>query len=296
MAYLEMIEIFLMQLINGIIIGAIYSLMAVGLTITWTISKVPDFSQGSLYMVAAYTAFFATTLLNFPFFLSLIVAMALSSVLSASIEKLVYRTIRSKPVVPWMQTALIAAIGLLFLIENVAVFLWTPKAKIFPSPYLGIKLSIMGMPLSLQRLLVLICAVIIFAILSLFIYRTTTGKAIRATAQDIDAAKLMGINVEQIYSIIFALGGALTAAAGVLISPLYAVYPTMGTLPIVKSMVVVILAGLGSVPGAIIGGFTLGIVETLCAVYISAEFHHAYAFFILIIVLLLRPAGIFGKK
>lgn len=291
-----MIEIFLAQLVNGIIIGAIYSLMAIGITITWTISGIPDFSQGSLYMIAAYTAFFAITLLNLPFFLSLIVAMTLSSILSVSIEKLVYRTIRSRPTVPWMQTALIAAIGLLFLIENVAVFLWTPKAKIFPSPYLGIKLPIMGITISAQRLLVLLCAVILFAIVSLFINRTATGKAIRATAQDIDAAKLMGINVEHIYSIIFALSGALTAAAGVLISPLYAVYPVMGTFPMLKSMVVVILAGLGSVPGAIIGGFTLGIVETLCAVYISAEFHHGYAFFILIIVLLLRPAGIFGKK
>ena len=290
------LELLLLQLVIGTIIGAIYSLMAIGLTTIWNISGIPEFAQAGLYVIAAYVGFFVAILLNLPFFLTLIVAMIVSAILSITIEKLVYRTIRIRRGIPWMHTALIAAIGLSFLIENVAVFLWTPKAKIYPSPYIDIILHLGPISLSAQRLLILVVAIILFAVVSLFIKRTWMGKSIRATAQDLEAAQLMGINADRVYSIIFGLGGALTAAAGVLISPLYAVYPAMGTLPLVKALIVIVLGGVGSIPGAIIGGFIVGIIETLCAVFISAEYQHGYAFFILIVALLFKPEGIFGKK
>jgi branched-chain amino acid transport system permease protein len=269
--------------------------MGIGLTIIWTISGIPEFSQAGLYMLAAYTALFAVSQLEIPFFLALIVAMIISSMLSILIEKSVYHTIRIRPGPVWMHTALICAIGLSNLIENVGVILWTPKPKSMPSPY-PMPIYLGPISLSVQRLLVLVVAVVFFVVISRFMKKTWMGKAIRATAQNLEAAKLMGINTGTVYSAIFGLGGALTAAAAVLISPLYAIYPSMGTLPLVKALVVVVLGGLGSIPGAITAGFTIGIIESLCAGFISADYQHGYAFFVLILTLVFRPEGIFGKK
>lgn len=289
------IDHLLSQLIIGTVLGSVYSLMGIGLTIIWTISGIPEFSQAGIYMLSAYIALFAVSQLNLHFFLAMLFAMAIAAVISVLIEKSVYRTVRMRPGPVWMHTALICAIGLSMLIENVGVVLYTAKPKTMPSPY-PMPIQIGPISIALQRLLILVVAVILFIVISLFIKRTWLGKAIRAAAQNLEAAKLMGINTDTIYSAIFALGGALTGAAAVLISPLYSLFPAMGTLPLVKALVVVVLGGLGSIPGAIVAGFIVGIVESLCTGFISAEYQHGYAFFILIIVLMLRPEGIFKKK
>lgn len=288
-------EHLLSQLIIGTILGSIYSLMGVGLTIIWTISRIPDFSQAGIYMLSAYVALLAISQLNLHFFLSLLLSMVIAASLSVFIERIIYRTIRERPGPVWMHTPLICAISLSLVIENFGIFVFTAKPKTMPSPY-PISIQIGPISLSIQRLLILIVSIALFIAVSLFIKRTWIGKAIRAAAQNLEAAKLMGINVDTVFSAIFALGGALTAAAAVLISPLYSLFPAMGTIPLVKALVVVVLGGLGSIPGAIISGFIIGIVESLCTAFISTEYQHAYAFFILIAVLMLRPEGIFRKK
>jgi|YelNatPaOPRAMG01_1025707.scaffolds.fasta_scaffold02275_4 branched-chain amino acid transport system permease protein len=290
-----MIDQIISQLVIGIVLGSIYSLMGIGLTLIWTISGIPDYSQAGIYMLSAYVALFAASQLNIPFFFVILFAMVIGAVMSILIEKSIYRTLRIRPSPPWMRTMLICAVGLSYMIENIGLFLFTATPRNMPSPY-PMLVQVGPISLSVQRLLVFVTSVIFFAAIGIFIKWTWIGKAIRASAQNLEAAKLMGINVETVYSTIFALSGALTAVAACLVSPLYAIYPSMGSLPLTKCLVVAVLGGLGNIPGAIISGFIVGTVESLCTAFISADYRNGYAFFILIAVLLLRPEGIFKKK
>ena len=189
---------------------------------------------------------------------------------------------------------LLCAIALFFLLSNLAILFWTAKTKIFPS-YLPGGLTLFGLMVSYQRIVVLVVARALFVAVYLFIMRTKIGKAIRAASQDREAAEVVGINISTVNSAVFMIGGALSATAAILISPLYSVFPTMGDLPLLKSLVVVILGGFGSVAGVLIGGLGLGIVESLGGVYISAAYQHGFTFFVLILVLLFFPKGLFGR-
>lgn len=282
-------ELILFQLLNGIVIGSIYALVAMGLTLIWSIAGIPDFAQGGIYVFAAYAAYFAVTLLNLPYLLSLFVAMVFGAFLAVIFQKIIYRPLRDDPL-----AVLLSAIALFFLLENLAIFLWTPKAKTLSSPF-DIPINFAGLTFSLHRIIILVIAILMFIIVNIFIRKTKLGKAIRAVAQDREASMLVGINTERILTITFALGGALTSLAAALVAPLYAIYPGMGDLPLLKSLVVVILGGFGSLIGALVGGLILGIVEAFGATYVSAAYQHGFAFLILIITLLLRPQGLFGK-
>jgi branched-chain amino acid transport system permease protein len=261
---------FLQQLINGIIIGASYALIALGLNLIWSITDIPDFSQGGIYVVTAYIAYFAVKLAGFPFVL-------------------LYRRWTGRG-----RIQLLCAIALFFLLSNLTILLWTAKTKIFPS-YLPGGISLFGFAVSYQRIVVLAVSLALFVAVYLFIMRTKIGKAIRAASQDREAAEVVGINISTVNSAVFMIGGALSATAAILISPLYSVFPTMGDLPLLKSLVVVILGGFGSVAGVLIGGLGLGIVESLGGVYISAAYQHGFTFFVLILVLLFFPKGLFGR-
>ncbi len=280
---------FLQQLINGIIIGASYALVALGLNLIWSITDIPDFSQGGIYVIAAYAGYFVVKLADFPFFAALLLGMAVGAAMSFLIERLLYRRFAGKG-----RIQLLCAIALFFLLSNMAILLWSAKSKIFP-PYLQGGVSLAGLHVSYQRILVLSVAAVLFVIIFLFIMRTKIGKAIRAAAQDREGAEVVGINISTVNSVVFSIGGALSGAAAILISPLYAVFPTMGDLPLLKSLVVVILGGFGSVAGVLIGGLGLGIVESLGGVYISSAYQHGFAFFVLILVLLFFPKGLFGR-
>ncbi|MDR5694633.1 MAG: branched-chain amino acid ABC transporter permease [Armatimonadota bacterium] len=284
-----MIENIAFQAINGLIMGAIYALMALGLNLIWSITDVPEFSQGGIYVIAAYMGYFVTVSGNLPWFLGLIAAMGTGAILGFSFEKLLYRRMRGM-----ILNLLLAAIALFFLLVNVAVWLWTPKAKFLP-PYISGEIAFFGLQIGRQRLLVLVLSVILFLFVNLFVWRTKLGKAIRAASQDREAAQLVGINIDTVNSVVFALGGALSGTAAALISPLYAVYPAMGDLPLLKALVVVILGGLGSVQGFLVAGGILGVVESLGAAFISSAYQHGFSFFILILVLLLKPRGLFGR-
>jgi len=277
------------QTVNGLIMGAIYALMALGLNLIWSITDVPEFSQGGIYVVAAYIGYFVVVSANLPWFLGLFAAMGAGAVLGFSFEKLLYRRMRGMTL-----NLLLSAIALFFLLVNVAVWLWTPKARFLPL-YVGGEVVFFGLQFSRQRLLVLVLSLLLFILVNLFVWRTKPGKAIRAASQDREAAQLVGINIDTVSSLVFSLGGALSGTAAALISPLYAVYPAMGDLPLLKALVVVILGGLGSVQGVLIAGGLLGVVESLGATFISSAYQHGFSFFILILVLLLRPRGLFGR-
>jgi len=273
------------QIITGIIVGASYALIALGLNLIWSITDIPDFSQGGIYVIAAYVSYFAVTLARVPFFLALLAAMAVGSVISFILEKFLYKRWRGSG-----RIQLLCAIALFFLLSNGAILLWTPKAKIFPA-YLQGGIPMFGFVLSFQRIVVLAVSTLLFIIVFLFIQKTKMGKAIRAASQDREVAQVVGINIDSVNSMVFIIGGALSSTASVLISPLYAVFPAMGDLPLLKALV----GGFGSVAGVLIGGLGLGLIESLGSVYLSAAYQHGFAFFVLLIALMFFPKGLFGK-
>lgn len=277
------------QIINGIIIGASYSLIALGLNLIWSITDIPDFSQGGIYVISAYAGYFAVKLANIPFPIAVLIAMVVGAGIAYAIERFLYRR--------WIgqgRIQLLCAIALFFLLANSAILFWTAKSKFFPT-YLPGGIKIGNFMLSYQRIVVLVVATALFIAVYMFIQRTKMGKAIRAASQDSEAAVVVGIDMNKVYSLVFIIGGALSGTAAVLISPLYSVQPMMGELPLLKSLVVVVLGGFGSVTGVLVGGIGLGLLESLGAVYISSGYQHGFAFFILILVLLFFPKGLFGR-
>lgn len=282
-------EDFLFQVFEGIVIGSIYALMALGLNLIWSITDVPDFSQGGIYVITAYVSYFALTQAKLPFIVAWLAAIVVGAALSFVFERFLYRRWRGRAF-----TVLLSSIALFFLLANVAIVLWTPKAKILP-PLVRGGVDVFGVYLGYQRIVVFIAAVISVALVHLFIQRAKVGKAIRAASQDREAAMVAGINIDTVISVVFMLGGALSATAAALVSPLYAVHPAMGDLPLLKSLVVVILGGFGTVGGVMAAALLLGVAEALGAAYISSAYQHGFAFFILILILLLRPKGLFGR-
>jgi branched-chain amino acid transport system permease protein len=280
---------FLQQIINGIIIGSSYALIALGLNLIWSITDIADFAQGGIYVIAAYAAYFVVTAAKMPFVIGWICAMIIGGGLSYLIERFLYRrwTGRSR-------IQLLCAIALFFLMANLAILFFTPKAKIFPA-YIQGAIAISGFTVSYQRIAVLLVSAALFVVVFLFIMKTKIGKAIRAASQDRLVAEVVGINIHTVNSTVFVIGGMLSATASVLISPLYAVFPAMGDLPLLKSLVVVILGGFGSVAGVLVGGIGLGLAESLGSVYISSAYQHGFAFFVLILVLMFFPKGLFGR-
>ncbi|MBN2048860.1 MAG: branched-chain amino acid ABC transporter permease [Spirochaetales bacterium] len=279
----------LQQIINGIIIGSSYALIALGLNLIWSITDIADFAQGGIYVLAAYVAYYIVTAAKLPFILAWIGAMVIGGGLAYLIERFLYRRWTGKS-----RIQLLCAIALFFLMANLAILWFTPKAKIFPS-YISGALVISGFTVSYQRIAILLVSAALFVVVFLFIMKTKIGKAIRAASQDRLVAEVVGININTVNSTVFIIGGMLSATAAVLISPLYAVFPSMGDLPLLKSLVVVILGGFGSVAGVLVGGLSLGLAESLGSVYISSAYQHGFAFFVLILVLMFFPKGLFGR-
>ncbi len=283
-------DILILQIGSGLIIGSVYALVALGLNMIWSITDIPDFAQGAFYVLAAYVGLFAVTLLKLPFVAALILGMMVGAVLAFLCERLLYRRWRERTFRDAARVQLLCAIALFFLFANIANALWTAKPRVFPAYVSG---SMLGF--SYMRINVVIAAGILFVLVYLFIMKTKQGKAIRAASMDPGMAQVLGINIDTVNSVVFSLGGALSGAAAVLVAPLYSVFPSMGDLPLLKALVVVILGGFGSVAGVLICGWGLGILEALGAVYLSSDYQHGYAFFILILILLIKPKGLFGR-
>jgi branched-chain amino acid transport system permease protein len=292
-------ESFLQQLINGISLGSIYALVALGYTMVYGVLRLINFAHGDVYMLGAYFGYYLSRLLQgkTPSHLLdaaavMLLSMAACALVGILMERLAYRPVRKAS----RLTLLIIAIGVSLLIENAGQLLFGADPKFFPQliPESHIKMG--GLMLTNQQVIVLFTAVILMILLNLFIYRTRTGKAMRAVSFNLDAAKLMGINTDGIIALTFALGSALAAAGGILVSiNIPGIDPLMGVMTGLKAFVAAVLGGIGNIFGAVLGGLILGMAEVMVAGYGSSTYRDAIAFLILIVILLFKPSGLLGK-
>lgn len=282
--------LFLQQLVNGIALGSVYSLVALGLTLVYGVLKVPNFAHGALYTAGAYVTYVALAARDLPYAVALVGAMVVVAALAALMQWIVFRPIESRSPVH----AMIAALGVLFFLEGTADVIWGPDFRQVPTPLDGV-VTVAGISVTEQRLLVTLAAVVTMLALHLLLKRTLVGMSIEAVAQDREGARLSGIDTRRVALLTFAISGALAAVAGSLIAPLVLVFPTMGTVVTLKAFVIVILGGMGSVPGAILGGYLLALAETMAGTYVAFAFSELIAFALLVLVLAVRPTGLFAK-
>ena len=286
---------FLSYLINGISLGSVYAIIALGYTMVYGIAKMLNFAHGDVIMVGAYVAFCAMQYLGLPPIAAVLGAMVVCTILGISIERLAYKPLRAAPKL----AVLITAIGMSYLLQNLAQLIWSSNPKSFNSAInIGsLRLFDGQMLISGETIVTVLCCVVIMVGLTLFTSRTKMGKAMRAVSEDKGAAQLMGINVNLTISVTFAIGSALAAIAGVLLCSSYPVLqPTTGSMPGIKAFTAAVFGGIGSIPGAMIGGILLGVIEIFGKAYISTELGDAIVFLILIIMLLVKPTGLMGKK
>ena len=267
-----------------------YSLVALGLTLVYGVLKVPNFAHGALYMAGAYVSYVMLTSFGASYIVAMAVSVVVLAVLGGSMEWLVFRRLEGKTPVHSM----IAALGLLFFMEGTADVIWGPPFRQVPTPFDGV-VTLLGVNITEQRILVIVAAVVTMVGLYLLLKRTLVGMSIEAMAQDREGALLVGIDTRRVALLTFAISGALAAVAGSLIAPPLLVFPNMGELIILKAFVIVILGGMGSVPGAILGGYLLALAETMAGTYVSFAFSELIAFGLLVLVLVIRPTGLFQK-
>ena len=286
--------IFLNYLISGISLGSVYAIIALGYTMVYGLAKMLNFAHGDVIMVGAYVCFFATSRYELPPLLGVLLAVAVCTVLGITVERLAYKPLRAAPSL----AVLITAIGMSYFLQNAAQLLWTPNPKVFSSVVGNGRYTLSGGELSVSHLAIVTIAtcVVIMAALTAFVSLTKMGKAMRACSEDKDAAQLMGINVNRTISVTFAIGSGLAAIAGVLLCSAYpTLVPTTGSMPGIKAFTAAVFGGIGSIPGAFLGGILLGVIEIFAAAYISTQLSNAVVFAVLIIVLLVKPAGLLGK-
>lgn len=293
---MEVLHQVLQQLINGISLGSIYALIALGYTMIYGIIKLINFAHGDIYMVGAYIGFFAITQAHLSIVPSLLISLVVTGALGMVVERLAYKPLRHAPRI----SVLITAIGVSFFLEYTTMYFVSPTPRTFPAMFGDVAVtidSLGGIVINGQQMLILGITAVLMVILTYIVQRTKTGKAMRAASFDTETAELMGINSDRIISITFGIGSALAAVAGVLVGIYYnSIDPLMGIMPGLKAFVAAVLGGIGILPGAVVGGLILGVVEAFVSGFISSTFRDAAAFAILILVLLVRPTGIFGKN
>ena len=285
----------LQYLINGISIGAVYAIIALGYTMVYGIAKMLNFAHGDVIMVGAYISFCVTNYLGLPAIVSILAAMVVCTVVGIVIEGLAYKPLRGTSSL----AVLITAIGVSYFLQNAAQLIWTSNSKNFTSVVTmePIRLFDGQLLITGEVLLTISVSVLVMIGLTLFTGKTRTGKAMRAVAEDRAAAQLMGINVNRTISMTFAIGSALAAIAGILMcSTIKTLMPTTGSMPGIRAFTAAVFGGIGSIPGAMLGGILLGIIETLSKAYISPQFSDAIVFSVLIVILLVKPAGLLGKQ
>jgi len=257
------------------------------------ILKLINFAHGDIYMLGAYIGFVCTTMLKLPFLPSLIIAMIGAALVGMLIERVAYRPMRKAPRI----AILITAIGVSFFLENAMILFASPQPRTFPAVFSATVYKVGSWIVNSQQIVILISALVLMVALTYIVNKTKAGKAMRAVSYDADAARLMGINIDTTISMTFALGSALAAAGGVLVGIYYnSIDPLMGMVPGIKAFVAAVLGGIGIIPGAMLGGIILGVVEALVSGFISSTFRDAAAFAILIIILLFKPQGLLGKN
>ena len=283
------------NLINGISLGSVYAIIALGYTMVYGIAKMLNFAHGDVIMVGAYMCFCSMTYLSLPPIVSILIAMVVCTLLGVIVEVLAYRPLRKASSL----AVLITAIGVSYLLQNAALLIWGSAPKTFSSvvPFGSVSLFNGVLIITGESIVTVAACVVIMICLTVFTKKSRMGKAMRAVSEDKDAAQLMGINVNKTIAITFAIGSALAAIAGVLLCSAYpALTPTTGSMPGIKAFTAAVFGGIGSIPGAMIGGVLLGVIEIFSKSYISSELADAIVFGVLIVVLLVKPTGLLGKK
>jgi len=281
------------QLVNGISLGSIYALIALGYTMVYGIIKLINFAHGDVFMIGAFIGFYAIAKWELGFFPALLLAMVICAIFGVLIERIAYKRLRNATRI----AALITAIGVSLLIEYTTIFFRGAQPAAYPDVIKNKSFDIFGVQISSTSILILSVAVVLMFLLQFIVHKTKIGKAMRAVSHDADAARLMGINVDNTISATFAIGSALAGAAGVIFGVYYTkIDPLMGVIPGVKAFIAAVLGGIGIIPGAMVGGMLLGVVESLVSALGFSLWRDAAAFVILILILIFRPSGIFGKN
>ena len=281
-------SVLVQALLNGFGLAMAYVLVALGLTLIFSILEIINFAHGEFYMLGAFVAYLTFTLVNVPYIVAVIAAIVVVGLAGALAERLVFRHLRGKTL-----NAFIVSLGLLWVMQAGAQIAFGIQDKAVPSAFSGV-LRFGGVFISFERVAVTLCAVVLIVALYAFLEWTRTGRAMRATAQDPDGAALQGVNIEGMSMLGFALGCALAGASGALLAPIFSVGPWMGALPVVKAFIIIIVGGMGSLPGAVLGGLMLGVVEGVGTLFFSSAAVNMLGFLLVIAVLLLRPRGLVG--
>ena len=283
-------NLFFQQLMSGLTLGSIYGLVALGLTLVYGILHIPNFAHGALYMVGAFLSFMFMTELGLHYWIAMVLSAVMVAALAMICERLVFHPLRHAPPIHDK----IAAIGILLFLEAVVQMLWGADFRRMPTPYMGI-MNFDGLIIPEQRALIVFGALLLVVLLQWFLRKTVTGSTIIAMAQSREGAFLVGIDANRVAMITFAISGALAAVAATLFAPINLIYPAMGHLVIMKAFVIIILGGMGSIPGAIIGGMIIGFAEAFGGFYFSTAYKDVIAFGLLVLILSIRPQGLFAK-
>lgn len=284
---------FIQQLINGLMLGSVYALLALGYTMVYGIIKLINFAHGDIYMLGAYFGYFFIKVLHLNFFIALILAMAVSAIIGVVIEYIAYRPLRHSPRI----AVLISALGISFLLENGMTYLYGSDQRSFPQAIKTVQYYFYGIQVSNIQLIIAVTSIVLMLLLTYIVKNTKMGRAMRAVSADPDAASLMGININHTISFTFAIGSALAAAGGVLIGLYYnSIDPLMGMTPGLKAFVAAVLGGIGIIPGAAVGGWLIGILETMVQATAFSDYKDAIVYAMLIVILLIKPTGILGKN
>ena len=297
-AFLDSISLFGQQVINGITLGSVYALIAVGYTMVYGVIELINFAHGEVYMMGAFFSFTMVTSMGLSIWVAFPVAIALCAVMGVILDIVAYRPLRNAP----RLAALITAIGMSIFLQNLALVIWGAEIKSFPRAKLPpvfskTALTIGSIQVTWLQVFILGVAIVIMAGLHAIIHRTKVGTAMRAIAQDKVTASLMGINVNRVISFTFAIGSGMGGVAGILVGMYYnAIWPTMGYIAGIKAFAAAVLGGIGSVPGAMLGGGILGMAEVMGAGYISSPYRDGIAYAVMILVIIFKPAGLLGKS
>ncbi|WP_456279192.1 branched-chain amino acid ABC transporter permease [Bacillus sp. AK128] len=283
-------DILIQQIFNGLTIGSVYSLVALGLTLVYGILHIPNFAHGALYMVGGYVTLMFMESFGFHYWLAIFFSIIVIGLLGVVMERLVFNPLRHAPPIHDK----IAAIGMLLFLEALVQLVWGAEYRRMISPYDKV-VEFLGLTVTIQRLLIVFTAILVMVLLYLFLKKTMTGAAIIAMSQNREGAFLVGINANKVAMITFFISGALAAIASSIASPINLVFPGMGHLVILKAFVIIIIGGMGSIPGAIIGGYIIGFSESLSATFISNDYKDLIAFLLLVVILTIRPKGLFVK-
>ena len=286
-----MLTALLEQIVNGLMVGCIYVLVALGMVLIFGIMQVLNFAHGALFMVGGYICHFAFYKLTGSYPASIVLSMLALALIGIALEAAVFRQLRDN-----VQMQIVASLGLILVIQNGVVELWGPQALQMPVPTTQLIVRLGPLSFTAQHFIIIATVAVTVILMQLFLARSRYGIAMRAISQNADAALIVGINSNRMFLFTFASASALAALGGALIGPMFLIFPQMGDLPLLKALTAIVLGGMGSVPGAVIGGLAIGVVESLSTLIIPTDFRDTVVFGLLILVLLVRPWGLFGVR